>query len=132
MDTAASTRLRFNAGGGIGFAIPINQALDVVRQIRAGGGTAPSPARRGFLGVEVQADGGQGALVAGVVAGSPADAAGISAGDVIVAVDGAAVDSPPTLTSILSAHRPGDQVRVTWMDALGLRSTASITLAAQG
>ena len=138
MDTAASTRLRFNAGGGVGFAIPINQALDVVRQIRAGGGTTPSPAppppagQRGFLGVEVQADGGQGALVAGVVAGSPAEAAGIIAGDVIVAVDGAAVDSPPTLTSILSAHRPGDQVRVTWMDALGLRSTASITLAAQG
>jgi len=136
MDTAASTRLRFNANGGIGFAIPINQALDIVRQIRSGGGTTPSPApppapQRGFLGVEVQADGGQGALVAGVLAGSPADAAGLAAGDVIVAVDGAAVDSPTTLTSILSAHRPGDQVRVTWMDALGLRFTASITLAAQ-
>jgi S1-C subfamily serine protease len=134
MDTAASSRIRFNSGGGAGFAIPINHALQVAATLRAGGGTVPTPApQRGFLGVQVQqSTGGPGALVAGIVAGSPAEAAGITIGDSIVAVDGMAVTSPSSLTSLLSGHHPGDTVRVGWVDGLGLRHTASIQLAAAG
>jgi S1-C subfamily serine protease len=134
MDTAASSRVRFNAGGGVGFAIPINHALAVAAQIRAGGGSVrtPSPpaSQRGYLGVQVQQQGASGAYVAGVVAGGPAEAAGIQAGDTIVAVDGAAITSPSMLTSVLSSHRAGESVRVTWADALGRRHTTSIRLVA--
>jgi S1-C subfamily serine protease len=134
MDTAASSRVRFNAAGGVGFAIPINHALQVAAKIRAGGGTIPTPSapatQRGYLGVAVQQSPGSGALVAGIVAGSPAEAAGISIGDTIVGVDGTTVTSPSSLTSTLSSHHPGDTVRVSWVDGLGRRHTASIRLAA--
>jgi S1-C subfamily serine protease len=132
MDTAASSRVRFNAGGGVGFAIPINHALQVAAQIRAGGGTVPSqspPAsQRGYLGVAVQQSPGSGALVGGIVAGGPAEGAGISIGDTIVGVDGTTIISPSSLTSTLSSHHPGDTVRVSWVDGLGRRHTASIRL----
>jgi len=131
MDTAASSRVRFNAGSGVGFAIPINHALEVAAQIRAGDGTVQSPspaALRGYLGVEVQQQGTPGAYVAGVVAGGPADAAGIQAGDTIVAIGGMTITSSSTLTSVLSGHRPGESVRVTWLDGLGGRHVASIRL----
>ncbi|HYR63642.1 MAG TPA: trypsin-like peptidase domain-containing protein [Actinomycetota bacterium] len=132
MDTAASSRMRFNAAGGVGFAIPINHALQVADRIRAGGATAPSPAptqvaRRGILGVEVQQNGG--AYVVGVIPGSPAEAAGIIPSDTIVAVDGASITSPSSLTAALAAHRPGDTVRVTWVDTLGQSTSARIRLA---
>jgi len=133
MDTAASSRVRFNAGSGVGFAIPINHALEVATQLRGGGGTVQSPspvAQRGYLGVEVQQQATHGAYVAGVVAGGPADAAGIQAGDTIVAIGGTAIASSSTLTSILSGHRPGETVRVTWVDGLGGRHVASIRLQA--
>ena len=133
MDTAASSRVRFSAGSGVGFAIPINHALEVAAQIRAGGGTVQSPspaARRGFLGVQIQQQGTPGAYVAGVVAGGPADAAGIQAGDTIVAIGGTALASSSALTSVLSGHRPGESVRVTWVDGLGGRHVASIRLQA--
>ena len=133
MDTAASSRVRFSAGSGVGFAIPINHALEVAAQIRAGGGTVQSPspaAQRGYLGVEVQQQGTSGAYVAGVVAGGPADAAGIQAGDTIVAIGGTAIASSSTLTSVLSGDRPGESVRVTWLDGLGGRHVASVRLQA--
>jgi len=133
MDTAASSRVRFSAGSGVGFAIPINHALEVAAQIRAGGGTVQSPspaARRGYLGVQIQQQGTPGAYVAGVVAGGPADAAGIQAGDTIVAIGGTALASSSALTSVLSGYRPGESVRVTWVDGLGGRHVASIRLQA--
>ncbi|HEX9315659.1 MAG TPA: PDZ domain-containing protein, partial [Actinomycetota bacterium] len=111
----------------------INHALEVATQLRGGGGTVQSPspvAQRGYLGVEVQQQATHGAYVAGVVAGGPADAAGIQAGDTIVAIGGTAIASSSTLTSILSGHRPGETVRVTWVDGLGGRHVASIRLQA--
>jgi S1-C subfamily serine protease len=133
MDTAASSRVRFNAGGGVGFAIPINHALEVAARIRAGRGVAPSPspvAQLVFLGVQIQQQGASGAYVAGVVAGGPAEAAGIEAGDTIVAIDGSAIASSSELTSILGGHHAGESVRVTWEDGLGRRHVASIRLEA--
>ena len=68
--------------------------------------------------------------LAAVVAGGPADAAGIQAGDTIVAIGGTAIASSSMLTSVLSGHRPGESVRVTWVDGLGGRHVATIQLQA--
>ncbi len=54
-----------------------------------------------------------GALVSTVVEAGPAAAAGLLEGDVITAVDGAAVDSPQALVDALAAHQPGDRVLLT-------------------
>ncbi|MFP3713149.1 S1C family serine protease [Puerhibacterium sp. TATVAM-FAB25] len=70
-----------------------------------------------------------GALVAGVVAGTPAATAGLAAGDTITAVDGAAVGTADDLTADLAEHDPGDTVTVTWTDAAGQGHEADVTLA---
>jgi S1-C subfamily serine protease len=131
VDTAASTDFRFQASGGQGFAIPINEAITVAKQIQAGhasrtvhiGPTA-------FLGVQVTGSdrGGSGATVAGVVQGSPADQAGLSRGDVITSVDGTTVDTPSALTDLLILHHPGDQVTIGWTDTSGRSQSQTVRL----
>jgi len=54
-----------------------------------------------------------GALVTDVIEGSPADKAGIQAGDLILAVDDVHIDRDNTLTSIIREYRPGNRVRMT-------------------
>ena len=71
---------------------------------------------------------GSGATVTGVVSGSPAAQAGLTAGDVIIAVDGDAVSSPTDLGDLIAAHHPGDSVKITWTDASGSQKSASVTL----
>jgi S1-C subfamily serine protease len=71
---------------------------------------------------------GTGALVAGVISGSPAAKAGLVAGDVITAVDAAAVTSATDLSSQIAAHHPGDTVSLTWIDRSGSRHSATVTL----
>ena len=70
-----------------------------------------------------------GATVAGVLAGYPAAHAGLAAGDVITAVDGRTVTSATALTGLLSAHHPGDTVRVHWLDPAGHGHDVTVTLA---
>ena len=140
MDTAASSGTRFEASSNVGFAIPIGTALSIARQIESGkaGGNIEigSP---GFFGVEVQdasqaggfgggATTAAGALVAGVVSGSPAASAGLTAGDVITAIDGKQVASATGLTSVMHTHHPGDSVKITWTTASGQSHTATATL----
>jgi S1-C subfamily serine protease len=131
MDTAATSSFRFRVSGGVSFAIPINAALSIARQITAG--QASSTVHIGaspFLGVEVQTSGGSGALVVGVLPGTPAAGAGIVPGDAIASVDGKSVDSGPSLTSILGSHHPGDKLTLGWFDGAGQSHTATVTLAA--
>jgi S1-C subfamily serine protease len=117
-----------------GFAVPIDQARSIARQIIDGrssstvhiGGTA-------FLGVQLVPGSAQGAAaagaqVAGVVPGSPADRSGVQAGDVLTAVDGDAVGSADALHAAVSAHQPGDTVKVAWTDAAGTRHSATLHL----
>jgi S1-C subfamily serine protease len=69
-----------------------------------------------------------GALVDGVLCGTAADAAGITAGDVIIMVDGRAISSPDALTAIVNACRPGTVVEVTWVSPADETRTSRIRL----
>jgi S1-C subfamily serine protease len=60
-----------------------------------------------------------GALVDGVLCGTGAEAAGISAGDVIITADGRTVSSPDGLTTIVGDCRPGSMVEITWVSPKG-------------
>jgi serine protease Do len=104
-------------GSGIGFAVPINMAKALVPQLQARGKVT-----RGYMGVSV-ADltpdlvkgfglqaGVKGALVQQVVPKQPAAKAGVEAGDVVVSVNGKAVDSSGALTRAVSLVPPGDKV----------------------
>jgi S1-C subfamily serine protease len=124
----------------VGFAIPTNTALTVVNQVRSGQATAEVILGQvGYIGVQVTdltpSNAAQlglsttsGALVTGVVAGSPAANAGIGRYAVITAAAGMSVDSSATLGTALHSHKPGEQVDVTWIDSAGSSHTASITL----
>ncbi|HUZ37481.1 MAG TPA: trypsin-like peptidase domain-containing protein, partial [Streptosporangiaceae bacterium] len=71
-----------------------------------------------------------GTLIAGVFCNAPAHAAGLRAGDVILAVNGQTVTAPQTLTRVLTQFHPGERVSVRWMDIAGQRHTTPLTLAA--
>ncbi len=93
---------------------------------------------RGWLGIQIQplnqnlADalklsGTDGALVADVQAGSPADTAGIKAGDVIVSVDGTATNNPRDLASTIAADKPDTKITVT-VSRDGSKQDIAVTL----
>src|SRR5882757_693204 len=130
MNTAASASYRFQAASGVSFAIPINTALSIAKQMESGsapnGGTLGTGA---FLGVSVDRTQTGGAVIAGVPSGTPAQAAGMVAGDTITSVDGKAITLATDLTSALATHKPGDKVTVGWDDATGQHHTAVVTLA---
>jgi S1-C subfamily serine protease len=138
MDTAASAGNRFQAAADVAFAIPINDAISIVHQIEAGKESATIHlGLPGFLGVEVQDTSGafggggsttSGAVVSGVVNGSPAASAGIRAGDTITKVDGQTITAAQALTTQLHGHHPGDKVTVSWTDASGSSHTATVKL----
>ena len=69
-----------------------------------------------------------GALVDGVLCGTAADAAGLTAGDVIITVDGRAVSSPDALTAIVDVCRPGSVVTVTWVSPSDATRTSRVRL----
>ena len=104
---------------GIGFAIPISLALDIMRQIIKFGKVT-----RGWLGVEgteitanaamATGDPGiKGALIVGVFIDSPADVAGIRAGDIVVEVEGKPVLGIRDLLDQITPYQPGQQIKVT-------------------
>jgi S1-C subfamily serine protease len=121
------------------FAIPINQATAIASQIEAGRSSATVHiGATAFLGVAIMsgdtaaANGiaaGSGAVVSGVVPGSPADGASLAAGDVITSVGGHLVSSPSDLQAALGQHHPGDSVTIGWADQAGLTHSASLALA---
>lgn len=103
---------------GLSFAIPIDVAKKVEEQLVSHGKVS-----RGRLGLAIQdinADlaesfglkRAQGALVATVEHGSPAESAGVKTGDVITAVDAHQIDHAQDLTALISATRPGSSVEL--------------------
>jgi Do/DeqQ family serine protease len=106
------------AGQGIGFAIPINMAKDVTRQLISGGRVV-----RGWLGIAIQdvtdelaksfgVAEREGVLVAQVMDGSPAEAGGVKAGDVIVEFSGTPIRETPELQRRVAAVTPGQQIEM--------------------
>jgi len=103
---------------GIGFAIPVNMASNVMQQLRTSG-----TVRRAQLGVAVQQvtsdmakslgieDAG-GAIISSVAPGSAADKAGLKQGDVIVSFDGQPVRDFNTLRNRVAATRPGSDAEL--------------------
>jgi membrane-associated protease RseP (regulator of RpoE activity) len=82
-----------------------------------------------FLGVRTQDATGSpsGAQVLTVVSGSPAEQAGLKAGDVITAVDGSPVTTAAQLAERIRAHQPGDQVTLTYTRS-GISAQAPVKL----
>jgi serine protease Do len=108
-----------SVGQGIGFAVPINVAKDIMDQLKTKGKVS-----RGYLGIELAEvtpelqeawglESDKGALVQAVRPGLPAENAGIKKGDVIVAVDGARVASSDEVVRMVSSKEPGASVRLT-------------------
>src|SRR5205085_12398228 len=118
-----------------GYAIPIDKALTIAHQIESGQASANVhiglPA---FLGVDLTPARGRsqattgGALISGVEPGTPADSIGLTAGDTITSVDGQAVGSASTLTTVLQGHKPGDKVSIGWTAADGTHHSEVATL----
>jgi S1-C subfamily serine protease len=141
MLTAASSGFQFDFQSSTtdGYAISINHAASLAKQIVAGHATATIHiGATPLLGVSVQQSGFDpfngdagttGAVIASVLQGSPADKVGLSFGDVITAVDGHSVSSSRTLTTLLIARSPGKSVTLAWVDQTGASHHASVKLA---
>ncbi|MGI9023703.1 MAG: S1C family serine protease [Acidimicrobiales bacterium] len=116
----------------IGFALSIDKVKPVIDGIRANpsGAGSTTPASGAFLGVSTRATGTGGLLVGDVTPGSPAEKAGIQAGDVIRSVDGRPVYAPEDLGAAISSRQPGDEVNLSW-DRSGQVRTAKVALASR-
>lgn len=100
---------------GIGFAIPATLARQVTEQIIAQGNVT-----RGWIGIEAQditpelaesfkLNRPQGALIAGVLRNSPADKAGLRAGDILLAIEGKPVIDSGTMLNLIAALKPNQK-----------------------
>src|SRR5262245_21493160 len=131
MITAGSVSYRFSDTANRGFAVPIDKALSITRQIASGRSTATvHVGKTAFLGISVQDPSSAGALVAQVLAGSAAARAGLGPGDVITSLDGRAVTSPTSIQRIVLTLKPGRAVSIEWTDATGSERSGSVTPAA--
>jgi S1-C subfamily serine protease len=136
MDTAASTGFTFrSAAASDSYAIPINTARAVAKQIESGNATAAVHiGPTAFLGVEIASSVGFGGAapaggpIAGTVAGGPAASAGLTAGDVITAINGHTVSSPSTITSLILTKKPGTKITVTYTDRSATSHVTTVTL----
>ena len=95
----------------------------------AGPGSLPAE-QPGIAGIPGQklAPASSGVLVLGSLCGTPSAGAGLGAGDVITSVGGRAVTTPTSLTTILSAYRPGTTISVSWEDTSGGQHTSRLDL----
>ncbi|WP_254200514.1 DegQ family serine endoprotease [Lysobacter sp. MMG2] len=124
-----------NSGGymGVSFAIPIDVAMSAAEQLRSTGKVS-----RGQLGVQVQQltaelaksaglPDGNGALIAEVLPGSPAEKAGIERGDVIRSVDGRTINDSADLPPIIGSMAPGTKTKVTvFRDGRSVEKTVTV------
>ena len=143
MDTAASSTYQFQSQSSSGeqaYAIPINEAVSIAKQIEAG--TTSADVHIGataFLGVSIQpassgfggsgfGSGTSGVTIAGALSGSPAASAGLTAGDQITSLGGQQVASAEDVAHVLVSYHPGDHISVTWLDQSGQSHTETLTL----
>ena len=158
VDTAANTSgfAPDQSAATAGFAIPVNHAISIANQIAAGRASSTVHiGLGGFLGVTAAAandpsgcvnNGGfgggggigglggytppvsSGALICQVYPGTPAQAGGLTSGDVITSVNGQTVTSSDGLTSLMTGDHPGDQLSIGYVNANGARHQTSVTL----
>jgi S1-C subfamily serine protease len=146
MTTAGQTSGNFNqqSGSTIGFAIPINKAMQIVSEIRAGGGANIHIGLAALLGVAVAdrqpvpaPDGSgtdcsasratTGAWVSGVT-GNPAASAGVTACVRITSIGGTTITNTSNLHTAMASFSVGQTVTLTWVDASAVSHSASVTL----
>jgi len=150
MDTAANSQSLGGPGTNQGFAIPINRALSIARQIAGGkAGAHILLGQSGFMGIGVdsisdaqqclaqsgvgpnyQVPAKSGALICSVYPGTPAAKAGLAAGDVITSVNGQAVSTANGLTTIMRKYKPGNTISLGYLTANTSSHTSSLTLIA--
>jgi serine protease Do len=131
-----NSQIASRSGGymGISFAIPIDEATRVSEQLRANGRVT-----RGRIGVQIDQvtkevaesiglGKPQGALVRGVEAGSPAEKAGVEAGDIIIKFDGKPIEKSIDLPRMVGSTKPGTRSALT-VFRRGSTKDLSITVA---
>jgi S1-C subfamily serine protease len=153
MDTAAYSGEGGQGATAIeGYAIPINRAVSIADEIKAGqASTTVHLGLAGFMGVNVAdanspsdcgtggGDGfgglggyspavNSGALVCDVYPGAPAATSGLAGGDVITSVNGTTVTTADGLTSQMSDSKPGSQLTIVYVDENGAKHTTTVTL----
>ncbi|MGH8950845.1 MAG: S1C family serine protease [Acidimicrobiia bacterium] len=110
------------ANDGVGFAVPIDVAHDIAERVVAG-----EEIQTAFLGVILDVEGvesGQaGAVIAEVTPDSAADEAGLEVGDLVISIDGTAVQSSADLAAQVQTHQPGST-----MDLVVVRDGDEMTL----
>jgi S1-C subfamily serine protease len=110
-----------------GFAIPLGQALQIVRRIESGKSNAiVHVGPTAFLGLVLE-NGSGGAKIFSVLAGKPADLAGLVKGDVITSLDGATISSRADVRQTVLTLLPGKTVPIGWTDTNGIAQTGTIT-----
>jgi S1-C subfamily serine protease len=139
MITAGNVQGFRSSASNVNYAIASDTILGVVNQVRSGQTSASIIyGQVGFIGVSVQTldaaaasqlglNVSSGALVVSVQSGSPAAGAGIARNSVITSVGGTAITSIDSLGTAIRAHKPGERVSVTWVNASGTH-TATLTL----
>ena len=111
---------------GIGFAIPSDTILKAVPALRNGQSVQQASGPVAYLGVNLE-DGPTGPVVSDVGSGSPADKAGVKAGDVIQQLDGTPLQTSTDLQAAIRAHKPGDSVKL-GIVRNGKTDTVTVTL----
>lgn len=110
------------------YAVPIGRAMGIIQQIQQGkeSGTVRVGANA-YLGITVTTRQSS-VQVASVVADGPAAKAGLAAGNVLLTIDGATIDSHAALAEVLATHQPGDRVQLEWLDAQGQTRRGTVEL----
>ncbi|MGE0494815.1 MAG: S1C family serine protease [Vulcanimicrobiota bacterium] len=123
---------------GLGFAIPVNDAINIAKQLVASKTTTSGKAWLGIMGENLTADAATaygipakvGVMVTSVISGSPADDANLQVGDTITAADGKTVRNLTDLAGMLAARKPGEIMQLAvWRQ--GKKSTVAVTLDVQ-
>jgi putative serine protease PepD len=107
INTAIATSGQASGNIGVGFAISSNRAKAAAEQLLKGGKVSHP-----YLGVSLT-DGDGGALVADVVAESPAARGGLQRGDLVTKTDSTSITNAAAFTNVVQSHKVGDQLQLT-------------------
>jgi S1-C subfamily serine protease len=130
INTAVARGDTFTAATNIGFAISVDEALPIVDSLREQ--AEGEPREEGYLGVTLadRTDGGQGAIIDSVEPDTPAAAAGLEPGDIVIEIDDAPIEGIAGLVAAIRDLEPGDEVHVVALRD-GDQMEFTVTLAAR-